>query len=93
MHTTFSNSFVVIGKCLLALLWLAVSRPLFAVLVILEPLVRAILCGLALLVLLTLLFFWFLAPPLDVPYGCMLALSIACILLLQLYYVLVRWLR
>jgi hypothetical protein len=72
-------------------LWFACRLTMLPVMVIIEPLVRAVLAGSALLILLSALLFQFLADS-EAPILGMLALSIACILLLRLYYRVLRWL-
>jgi hypothetical protein len=77
---------------LIALVLRGAATLLLAVLVLLEPLVQALLCAIALLAFGTALFFRFLVGDVEFPFFSMLALSISCILLLALYYRLVRWL-
>lgn len=77
---------------LIALLLRSTATLLLAVLVLLEPLVQATLCAVALLAFGTALFFRFLVGDVEFPFFGMLALSVLCILLLALYYRLVRWL-
>ena len=77
---------------LIALLLRSTATLLLAVLVLLEPLVQATLCAVALLTFGTALFFRFLVGDVEFPFFGMLALAVLCILLLALYYRLVRWL-
>lgn len=74
---------------LLLILWQAVRIPALALLVILEPLVRVILAGAALLIVLTALFYRALGMP-HFPFWTMLAFGIGSALLLALYYALLR---
>jgi hypothetical protein len=71
--------------------WKLVSFPLLALLIILEPVVRFLLAGLALLLVLT-AFFWKLAapPPVHAPFLALLAAAVGCIALLTLYQWLLR---
>jgi len=81
-----------LGAALLGLLWLlwqAVRLPALALLVILEPIVRLILAASALLLVLTALFYRAIGMP-HFPFWTMLALGIASMLLLALYYALMR---
>ena len=70
-------------------LWRAACLPVLMVLVILEPLVTFVLAGLALLGLLTTLFFYLVGPP-EFPVWTMLALSLSFAIALVPYYVLIR---
>lgn len=74
---------------LLWILWQGVRIPALALLVILEPIVRLILAGAALLLVLTALFYRLIGMP-RFPFWTMLALGIASMLLLALYYGLLR---
>lgn len=71
--------------------WKLVSFPLLALLIILEPVVRFLLAGLALLLVLT-AFFWKLAapPPLHAPFLALLAAAVGCVALLVVYQFLLR---
>jgi hypothetical protein len=75
---------------LIALVVRGITTVLLAALVLLEPLVQTVLCAIALLAFGTALFFRFLIGDAEFPFLGMLALSILCILLLALYYRLVR---
>jgi hypothetical protein len=71
--------------------WRLVSFPVLALLIILEPLVRVLCAGLALLLTLSAFFWRFAAPPgLHVPFFGMLALAVGCIAVLTAYYWLLR---
>ena len=70
--------------------WTLIRLPVLALLVILEPVVRVILAGFALLMTLT-AFFWVAVLGLSAfPFWRMLALAIGAWLLLAFYYALVR---
>jgi hypothetical protein len=70
-------------------LWRAACLPVLMVLVILEPLVTFVLAGLALLGLLTTLFFYLVGPP-EFPVWTMLALSLGFAIALVSYHALIR---
>ena len=81
-----------LGAALVGLLWLAwqvVRIPTLAFLVILEPLVRVILAGAALLIVLMALFYRFIGMP-HFPFWTMLSFGIGSALLLALYYAVLR---
>lgn len=69
-----------------------IAALLLAVLTLFEPIVQPVLCAIALLALGTALFFRFLIDDPAFPFSGMLALSLICILLLGLYYRVVRFL-
>ena len=70
--------------------WALVRISLLALLVIVEPVVRMVLAGLALLVTLT-AFFWVALRGLSAfPFFGMLALGVSALLVLALYYALMR---
>ena len=72
-------------------LWIAARLPLVTLLVILEPVVRVLLAGFALLFVLVALALEFTAPAaLHVPFWGMLAMGIGCAWLLALYYLVLR---
>jgi hypothetical protein len=72
-------------------LWIAVRLPVLTLLVILEPLVRVLLAGFALLFVLVAFSLELTAPAtLHVPFWGMLAMGIGCAWLLALYYLVVR---
>jgi hypothetical protein len=73
----------------LRLLWYALGLPVFMFLAILEPVVRFILGALALLGVLTALFFKFYDVP-HFPFALMLAVSVGFGLMLVGYYALLR---
>lgn len=80
-----SRHFVPAGRWL----WRAACLPVLMVLVILEPLVTFVLAGLALLGLLTTLFFYLVGPP-GFPAWTMLALSLGFAIALVPYHALIR---
>src|SRR5271163_4670171 len=69
--------------------WRAACLPVLMFLVILEPLVTFMLAALALLGLLTTLFFYLVGPP-EFPVWTMLALSLAFAIALVPYHALIR---
>jgi hypothetical protein len=69
---------------------LAVRLPLLALLAILEPVMRVLLAGAALLTTLTALFLALVRPLGTFPFFGMLAVSIGLVLLLTLYYAVLR---
>ena len=70
-------------------LWRAACLPVLLLFVILEPLVTFVLAALALLGLLTTLFFYLVGPP-EFPVWTMLALSLGFAIALVPYYALIR---
>jgi hypothetical protein len=70
-------------------LWRAACLPVLMVLVILQPLVTFVLAALALLGLLTTLFFYLVGPP-EFPVWTMLALSLGFAIALVPYHALIR---
>lgn len=75
---------------LFALLIRSIATLLLTILLLLEPLIQPVLCAIALLALGTALFFRFLIGDAEFPFSGMLGLSLVCILLLALYYRVVR---
>lgn len=74
-------------------LWLgyqAVRLPILSFLVILEPIVRTVLSGLALMGVLTSFVFEFSGAAPNFPFWLMLAISIGCVLALAAYYGAIR---
>ena len=72
-------------------LWIAARLPVLTVLVILEPVVRVLLAGFALLfVLVAFVLEWTAPATLHVPFWGMLAMGIGCAWLLALYYLVLR---
>jgi len=79
------------GRTVARGLWIAVRLPLVTLLVILEPVVRVLLAGFALLFVLVAFVLEFTAPAaLHVPFWGMLAVGIGCAWLLALYYLILR---
>ncbi len=74
----------------LRLAWQAIRLPVFAFLVILEPVARVVLCALALLGVLMAFFFEYLTTLPNFPFWGMLGFAVGCALLLALYYGLIR---
>jgi len=72
------------------LIWQAVRLPVFAFLVILEPIIRFVLTAVALLGILMSFFFKFAGASPRFPLWGMLGLSVSCGLLLMLYYAAIR---
>jgi hypothetical protein len=70
-------------------LWRAACLPVLMLLVILEPLITFVLAALALLGLLTTLFFYLVGPP-EFPVWTMLALSLTFAIALVPYHALIR---
>ena len=70
-------------------LWRVACLPVLMVLVILEPLITFVLAGLALVGLLTTLFFFLVGSP-DFPVWTMLALSLGFAIALVPYHALIR---
>jgi hypothetical protein len=79
-----------VGLALARATWAALRLPILALLVILEPVVRMVLAGFALLMTLTALFFACVRPLPAFPFWGMLAVAIGSVGLLALYYALVR---
>jgi hypothetical protein len=78
------------GRGLARLGWHAIRLPILATLAVLEPVVRTLLSGLALLGILMALFFEYLIRLPNFPFWLMIGLSIGCALLLTAYYSLMR---
>jgi hypothetical protein len=78
---------------LLGALWYPVRLALFAVLALFEPLIRIVLAGFAIGGVVAWFVFKELAHAPKFPSGTVLGLSVACAVLLVLYYMLMRWLR
>ena len=72
-----------------AVVWHAVRLPVLMLLVLLEPAVRVVCAGLALLGVLATIFFKLVGPP-NFPWFTMLAISLGFALLLVLYYAVIR---
>lgn len=74
---------------LVKLIWTAVRLPVLLVLVILEPVMTALCGALALLGILTTIFFLLVGPP-HFPWITMLAISLGFVLVLLPYYALIH---
>ena len=72
------------------LLWQAIRWPILALLIVLEPLVRVALGLFALLGTLTALFWRIAVDPPGFPFFTILAISLACIPALAMYYLVLR---
>lgn len=70
-------------------LWRAIRLPILMLLVVLEPIVRLICAGLALLGVLITIFFKLAGPP-TFPWVTMLAISLTFALILIAYYAVIR---
>jgi len=84
-----ANGLVVI----LLVLWQLIRLPLLALLVILEPVVQFVLCGVALLGTLCAFFFKFTSVRAGAHFWLLLALSLGCLFVLWVYYLAIRLLR
>jgi hypothetical protein len=78
-----------LGRCALWVLWQSIRLPLFLFLLVLEPVATLVLGGLALLGVLTALFWKFFGPP-DFPFFLMLGISLGFELALIVYHRLLR---
>jgi hypothetical protein len=74
----------------LALAWHAIRLPILAVLVILEPVARFVLSALALLSVLMAFFLEYATELKDFPFWGMLGFGVGSVLLLIVYYILLR---
>ena len=84
-----------LGALLVGILWLAwqaIRWPIFALLVVLEPIVRVCLSTFALLGTLSALLFRIVGHRPQFPFWGMLAISLSCVGVLALYYATLRWL-
>jgi hypothetical protein len=79
------------GRCALWVGWQCIRLPTFLFLLVLEPVVTFVLGALALLGILTALFWKFFGPP-NFPFFLMLGISLGFELALILYRKLLRWL-
>jgi hypothetical protein len=78
------------GVALLRLGWATVRLPILALLVIFEPVVKVLLAGSALLLALTAAFFVLVRPISAFPLAGMLGVAAGSVLLLALYYAILR---
>ena len=70
--------------------WAVIRLPILALLVILEPLIRVLLAGSALLITLTAFFYKLVMPHAPVPFWGMLGIAVGCVMILALCYALLR---
>src|SRR5437660_452175 len=70
--------------------WAVIRLPILGLLVILEPLIRVLLAGSALLITLTAFFYKLVMPHAPVPFWGMLGIAVGCVMILALYYALLR---
>lgn len=80
-----------LGRCALWVVWQCIRLPLFLFLLVLEPVVTFVLGALALLGVLTALFWKFFGPP-NFPFFLMLGISLGFELALIVYRKLLRFL-
>jgi hypothetical protein len=81
---------IAFGCGLMRLLWQAIRWPVLALLIVLEPLIRTVLCGFALLGTLTALMIRFAADRPQFPFWGTLGVSLSCVGLLMVYYAAIR---
>lgn len=81
---------VTTARTLLLLVWQAVRSPIFALLVIFEPIVRIVLSSLTLLAFLTAFLFESSSVAPGFPFWVMIALSVGCAVVLTGNYALLR---
>ena len=87
---TFRERAVWAGLCAT---WKVVRFPVVALMVILEPVVRLLLAGFALLITLTAFFLKLvMPPPAHVPFWTLLAIAVGCMAVLTVYYAILRFL-
>lgn len=79
-----------LGIGVLRLGWAAVRLPMLALLVVFQPVVELVLAATALLIALAAVFLALVRPVSTVPVGGMLAIAAGAVLLLALYYALLR---
>ena len=78
-----------LGRCAVWVVWQSIRLPLFLFLLVLEPVVTLLLGALALLGVLTALFWKFFGPP-NFPFFLMLGISLGFELALIIYHRLLR---
>lgn len=74
----------------LVILWTIVRLPIYALLVLLEPLIGTGLCVIGLLLVSAAFFFRFFSSLPHFPFWGMLCGGVSCVLLLMFYYLLIR---
>lgn len=79
-----------VGRGLARFSWNVVRLPIIATLAVLEPVVRTILAGIALLGILTAVFSEFVVRAPNFPFWPMIGVSVSSALLLMLYYAAMR---
>ena len=77
-------------RTILFVVWTAIRLPVLALLVVVEPVARLLLGGLALLLVLVAFFLRFVGSHPAPPFWRMLALAAACVGLLALYRAVIR---
>lgn len=81
-----ANPFSSAGLSAVFLAWQAIRLPVFAFLVILEPVVRLVLSALAQLSIVMAFFLQYGTALPDFPFWGMLGFGVGCVLLLMVYY-------
>ena len=77
----------------LCVTWRVVRFPVLALMIILEPVVRLLLAGFALLITLTAFFLRLVMPPqAHAPFWTLLAIAVGCMAVLTAYYAILRFL-
>lgn len=79
-----------LARGMFGLAWHTIRLPILAFLTILEPIVRVVLSGAAVLGILTAFLFEFAGPAGDFPFWAIVLISLGCQLSLFLYYGLIR---
>lgn len=79
-------------RAILLFIWDVVRIPILIVLAFLEPLIRVILVGIAILSLLTGLVYQGSSAPPPIPFWVMLSVSLGCVMLVPAYHVVLRFL-
>ena len=88
--STFRERAVWVALCIA---WKLIRFPLVALMIILEPVVRLLLAGFALLMTLTALFLKLVLPPqAHAPFWTLLAIAVGCMAVLTVYYAILRFL-
>jgi hypothetical protein len=79
-------------RAIFLFLWGVIRVPILIVLAFLEPFVRVVLTGIAILSLLTGLVFEGSSAPPPIPFWVMLCVSLGCVMLIPAYRFVLRWL-
>jgi hypothetical protein len=90
-HAGTAKPLLAVGLGALCLAWYAIRLPIFALLVILEPVVRLALSALALLCVLMAFLFEYGTPLHDFPFWGMMGFGVGCVLVLIVYCGLLRF--